>query len=73
MRSHGLIHSTKEVKTMTDLQGPAAIREQLAGEALKALGATAVPIRSRRYPKAWRSAPSAPRAGSRPPSSCMNW
>jgi TRAP-type transport system periplasmic protein len=42
---HGLIHSTKEVKTMADLQGlKLRSPNRLAGEALKALGATAVPM-----------------------------
>ena len=42
---HGLIHSTKDVKTMADLQGlKLRSPNRLAGEALKALGATAVPM-----------------------------
>jgi len=42
---HGLIHSNKEVKTMDDLKG-LKLRSptRLAGEALKALGATAIPM-----------------------------
>jgi TRAP-type C4-dicarboxylate transport system substrate-binding protein len=42
---HGLIHSNKEVKTMDDLNG-LKLRSptRLAGEALKALGATAIPM-----------------------------
>ena len=42
---HGLIHATKEVKTMDDLKG-LKLRSptRLAGEALKALGATAIPM-----------------------------
>ncbi|MGE0851575.1 MAG: TRAP transporter substrate-binding protein [Hyphomicrobiaceae bacterium] len=42
---HGLIHATKPVKTMDDLKG-LKLRSptRLAGEALKALGATAVPM-----------------------------
>jgi TRAP-type C4-dicarboxylate transport system substrate-binding protein len=42
---HGLIHATREVKTMDDLKG-LKLRSptRLAGEALKALGATAVPM-----------------------------
>ena len=42
---HGLIHANKQVKTMDDLKG-LKLRSptRLAGEALKALGATAVPM-----------------------------
>jgi TRAP-type C4-dicarboxylate transport system substrate-binding protein len=42
---HGLIHATRPVKTMEDLKG-LKLRSptRLAGEALKALGATAVPM-----------------------------
>jgi TRAP-type C4-dicarboxylate transport system substrate-binding protein len=42
---HGLIHATKAVRTMDDLKG-LKLRSptRLAGEALKALGATAVPM-----------------------------
>lgn len=42
---HGLIHATKAVKTMDDLKG-LKLRSptRLAGEALKALGATGVPM-----------------------------
>lgn len=42
---HGLIHSTRQVKTMADLQGlKLRAPTRLAGEALKALGATAIPM-----------------------------
>jgi len=42
---HGLIHATKEVKTMDDLKGlKLRAPTRLAGEALKALGATAIPM-----------------------------
>ena len=42
---HGLIHANKQVKTMDDLKG-LKLRSptRLAGEALKALGATAIPM-----------------------------
>ncbi len=42
---HGLIHANKAVKTMDDLKG-LKLRSptRLAGEALKALGATAIPM-----------------------------
>jgi TRAP-type C4-dicarboxylate transport system substrate-binding protein len=42
---HGLIHATRPVKTMEDLKG-LKLRSptRLAGEALKALGATAIPM-----------------------------
>jgi hypothetical protein len=42
---HGLIHATKPVQTMEDLKG-LKLRSptRLAGEALKALGATAIPM-----------------------------
>lgn len=42
---HGLIHANKQVKTMEDLKG-LKLRSptRLAGEALKALGATAIPM-----------------------------
>jgi TRAP-type C4-dicarboxylate transport system substrate-binding protein len=40
---HGLIHANKQVKTMADLQGlKLRFPTRLAGEALKALGATAI-------------------------------
>ena len=42
---HGLIHGTRPVKTMEDLKGlKLRAPTRLAGEALKALGATAIPM-----------------------------
>jgi TRAP-type C4-dicarboxylate transport system substrate-binding protein len=42
---HGLIHANKAVKTMEDLKGlKLRSPHRLAGEALKALGATAIPM-----------------------------
>jgi TRAP-type C4-dicarboxylate transport system substrate-binding protein len=42
---HGLIHANRQVKTMEDLKGlKLRSPHRLAGEALKALGATAIPM-----------------------------
>jgi TRAP-type C4-dicarboxylate transport system substrate-binding protein len=42
---HGLIHANKQIKTMDDLKGlKLRSPHRLAGEALKALGATAIPM-----------------------------
>src|SRR6185436_7681116 len=42
---HGLIHANKQITTMDDLKGlKLRSPHRLAGEALKALGATAVPM-----------------------------
>ena len=53
---HGLVHANKPVKTLEDLKGlKLRFPTRLAGEALRALGATAIGMPVPQVPESWRS------------------